>query len=113
MQPQAFSCTHHQQPDDIGKVKIPRWIRQHLEADIEFDFCSGRDYPDDLSDYKVVIHCAGCMLNRKEMITRIDMADGHEIPIVNYGVTIAFIHGILDRALQPFPEVYAEWVQNS
>ncbi|MGM0508664.1 MAG: [FeFe] hydrogenase H-cluster maturation GTPase HydF [Fusobacteriota bacterium] len=105
------SCTHHQQPDDIGRVKIPRWIRQHLEPDVTFDFCSGRDYPDNLTDYKVVIHCAGCMLNRKEMLNRIEASEEEGVPIINYGVTIAYIHGILDRALKPFPEVYYEWTK--
>ncbi len=105
------ACTHHQQPDDIGRVKIPRWIRQHIEKDIEFEFCSGRDYPDNLDEYRLVIHCAGCVLNRKEMINRIEASEKNGIPIINYGVTIACIHGILDRALKPFPEVYYEWIE--
>lgn len=105
----AESCTHHQQPDDIGRVKLPRWIREHIEEKIEFDFCSGRDYPADLEKYALVVHCAGCMLNRREMLNRIGAAEKREVPIVNYGVAIACIHGILDRALRPFPEVYEEW----
>ncbi|HNY10315.1 MAG TPA: [FeFe] hydrogenase H-cluster maturation GTPase HydF [Candidatus Wallbacteria bacterium] len=107
------ACTHHQQPDDIGKVKIPRWIRQHIEEKVEFDFCSGHDYPENVTDYKLIVHCAGCVLNRKEMISRIDAAEIKGVPIINYGVTIAHIHGILDRALKPFPEVYQEWISNS
>lgn len=107
------ACTHHQQPDDIGKVKIPRWIRQHIEEKVEFDFCSGRDYPENVTDYKLVVHCAGCVLNRKEMMGRIEAAEIKGVPIINYGVTIAHIHGILDRALKPFPEVYQEWISNS
>ncbi|MEZ7890474.1 MAG: [FeFe] hydrogenase H-cluster maturation GTPase HydF [Candidatus Wallbacteria bacterium] len=106
----AESCTHHQQPDDIGRVKLPRWIRQHIEEKVEFDFYSGCNYPKNLRDYKVVIHCAGCMLNRKEMLSRIEASLEQEVPIVNYGVAIACIHGILERALKPFPEVYAEWI---
>lgn len=108
----AESCTHHQQPDDIGRVKIPRWIRQDIEEEVIFDFCSGKSYPDNLKDYKLVIHCAGCMLNRKEMLNRIDASEKDGIPIINYGVTIAYIHGILDRALKPFPEVYMEWLNS-
>ncbi len=107
------ACTHHQQPDDIGRVKIPRWIRQHIEEKVEFDFCSGRDYPENVTDYKLVVHCAGCVLNRKEMLSRIEAAEVKGVPIINYGVTIAHIHGILDRALKPFPEVYQEWISNN
>jgi len=105
----AEACTHHQQADDIGKVKIPRWIRQYINPDVVFEFTSGREFPDNLKEYKVVIHCGGCMINRKEMLTRIDACELHSVPIVNYGVAIAAMHGILDRALQPFPEVYATW----
>ena len=104
------ACTHHAQPDDIGRVKIPRWIRQHINNEIQFDFVSGRDYPDNLSDYKVVIHCGACTLNRKEMLSRIDASIVQGVPIINYGLCIAFLHGILDRALKPFPEVYFEWM---
>ncbi len=106
------ACTHHQQPDDIGRVKIPRWIRQHIEEKVEFDFCSGRDYPENAADYKLIIHCAGCVLNRKEMLNRIEAAELNGVPIINYGVTIACIHGVLDRALKPFEEVYHEWMSN-
>ncbi len=104
------ACTHHAQPDDIGRVKIPRWIRQHINNEIQFDFVSGRDYPDNLNDYKVVIHCGACTLNRKEMLSRIDASIVQGVPIINYGLCIAFLHGILDRALKPFPEVYFEWM---
>ncbi len=103
------ACTHHAQPDDIGKVKIPRWIKEYISEEVSFDFCNGRDYPENLSDYKLIIHCAGCMLNRKEMLSRIDQANVKGIPIVNYGMAIAYMFGILDRALKPFPEAYQEW----
>ena len=105
----AESCTHHQQPDDIGKVKIPRWIRQNISEDIIFEFSNGRNYPDNLKDYKVVIHCGGCMLNRKEMLYRIESSVEQGVPIINYGLTIAYLNGILDRALKVFPEVYEIW----
>jgi [FeFe] hydrogenase H-cluster maturation GTPase HydF len=107
------ACTHHAQPDDIGRVKIPRWIRQHIDSEIEFDFCSGRDYPENLTDYKLVIHCGACTLNRKEMLSRIEASFERGVPIINYGLCIASIHGILDRALQPFPEVYFDWLEQN
>lgn len=105
------ACTHHAQPDDIGTVKIPRWIKNHINNDIIFEFVSGRDYPDNLSNYKLVIHCGGCTLNRKEMLNRIDSSIEKGTPIINYGLCIAYLHGIFDRALKPFPEVYYEWVE--
>jgi len=108
----AEACTHHQQPDDIGRVKLPRWIREHIEEKIEFDFYSGRDYPQNSADYKLIIHCAGCVLNRKEMLNRIRAVEIEGIPIINYGVAIACIHGVLDRALMPFTEVYQEWMES-
>ncbi|TDT68054.1 [FeFe] hydrogenase H-cluster maturation GTPase HydF [Hypnocyclicus thermotrophus] len=108
----AEACTHHAQPDDIGKVKIPRWIKQNIEPEIEFDFCSGRDYPNNLTNYKLVIHCGGCTLNRKEMLNRIEASTKNGVPIINYGLCIATIHGILDRALKPFEEVYLEWLDS-
>jgi [FeFe] hydrogenase H-cluster maturation GTPase HydF len=106
------ACTHHAQPDDIGRIKIPRWIKQNIENDIHFDFCAGRDYPDNLSEYKLVIHCGGCTLNRKEMLTRIDISSSQGVPVLNYGLCIATLHGILDRALKPFPEVYFDWMED-
>lgn len=105
------ACTHHAQPDDIGTVKIPRWIKNHINNDIIFEFASGRDYPNNLSDYKLVIHCGGCTLNRKEMLGRIDASLEKGTPIINYGLCIAYLHGIFDRALKPFPEVYYEWLE--
>ena len=107
----AEACTHHAQPDDIGTVKIPRWIKNHINSDIIFEFVSGRDYPDNLSEYKLVIHCGGCTLNRKEMLNRIDSSIEKGTPIINYGLCIAYLHGIFDRALKPFPEVYFEWME--
>lgn len=97
----AEACTHHQQPDDIGKVKIPRWLRQMVGGELRIDYSNGSDYPANLEDYKVIIHCGACMLNRKEMLYRINQAKNKGIPIVNYGVTIAAVHGILPRALSP------------
>ena len=94
-------CTHHRQCGDIGTVKLPAWIGDHSGADVEFDFTSGGTFPDDLSDYRVVVHCGGCMLNEKEMQHRQRAAKEAGVPIVNYGVAIAKMNGILDRALKP------------
>lgn len=105
----AEACTHHQQCDDIGTVKIPRWLRQHINENIDFGFCNGRDYPDNLKDYKVVVHCGGCMINKKEMLSRIEISYEQGVPIVNYGLTIAYINGILNRSLKPFEEVFKLW----
>ncbi|MEL7565447.1 MAG: [FeFe] hydrogenase H-cluster maturation GTPase HydF [Dehalobacterium sp.] len=96
-------CTHHRQSDDIGKVKIPRWIRQITGGDIKFAWASGACYPRDISQYAVIIHCGGCMLNRREMQYRIEKAREQGVYITNYGMLIAYVMGILPRALQPFP----------
>lgn len=98
----AEACTHHQQDDDIARVKIPRWLAQKTEKDLKLDFVSGGDFPDNLNDYSLIIHCGGCMLNRREMLYRIRQAVDAGVPIVNYGVFIAYVQGILDRALRPF-----------
>ena len=99
----AEGCTHHRQADDIGKVKIPRWLRHAVGGDLDFEWVSGGTFPTDISKYKLIIHCGACMLNRREMLYRLAVAREQGIPIVNYGVLIAQIHGILHRALEPFP----------
>ncbi len=98
----AEACTHHQQPDDIGKVKIPRWLRQRVGGELQIDYCHGTEFPGNLEDYQLVVHCGGCMLNRREMLNRIRKVQEAGKPIVNYGVLIAHIHGIIPRALAPF-----------
>jgi len=98
----AEACTHHRQDDDIARVKIPRWLAQKTGRNLKLDFASGMDFPDNLNEYSLVIHCGGCMLNRKEMRNRIRRVVDAGVPIVNYGVFIAYVQGILDRALQPF-----------
>ncbi|HHV62018.1 MAG TPA: [FeFe] hydrogenase H-cluster maturation GTPase HydF [Firmicutes bacterium] len=104
----AEACTHHAVEDDIGRVKIPRWLRQAAGGEITFDVVSGGNMlPDNLSDYKLVVHCGACMLNRKEMLSRIMQAQEAGVPIVNYGVLMAHIHGVLRRALSPFPAALA------
>lgn len=99
----AEGCTHHRQCDDIGTVKLPRWIRQHSGRNIEFEFTSGGTYPADLTPYRMIIHCGACMLNRREMHYRIQNAKKAGIPVTNYGVLIAHMQGILKRVLEPFP----------
>lgn len=101
----AEGCTHHRQPDDIGKVKIPRWLTAQVGGPLSFTWTSGYGFPEDLTDYRLVIHCGGCMLNRQEMLFRLREVTAHGVPVVNYGVLIAHLHGILDRALRPFPEL--------
>ena len=106
------ACTHHSQPDDIGKVKIPRWIRENIDNDIVFEFSNGKDFPKNLEDYKLVIHCGACTLNRKEMLSRIESSVERGVPIINYGLTIAYLHGIFERALKVFPNVYNLWIED-
>ncbi len=103
----AEGCTHHRQSDDIGTVKIPRWLRQHTGKRLAFEHACGMKYPHDLAHYALIIHCGSCMLNRREMRTRIQQAQAAGVPIVNYGVLIAYLQGILARCLEPFPGVEA------
>lgn len=98
-------CTHHRQCGDIGTVKMPAWIKKFSGADILFDFTSGGEFPSDLGKYKLVVHCGGCMLGEAEMKHRVSCAVGQEVPIVNYGVAIAHMNGILSRSLELFPDV--------
>ena len=98
----AEGCTHHRQCEDIGTVKLPRWIRDYTGKEIQFIFTSGRDFPDDLSLYKLAVHCGGCMLNDREMRYRIKCALDQHVPITNYGIMIAHINGILQRSVEVF-----------
>lgn len=101
----AEGCTHHRQCDDIGTFKIPNWIRQYTGREPVFEFTSGTEFPDDVSSYKLVVHCGGCMLNEREMKYRIACCCDQNIPITNYGILIAQVTGILKRSLEPFPEI--------
>ncbi|WP_018084956.1 [FeFe] hydrogenase H-cluster maturation GTPase HydF [Desulfurispora thermophila] len=103
----AEACTHHRVADDIGTVKIPRWLRQRVGGDLHFEWSSGISLPGRLDQYKLIVHCGACMINRREMLSRIMTAQEAGVPIVNYGVLIAYLHGILRRALAPFPDVLA------
>lgn len=98
----AEACTHHPVEDDIGREKIPRWLESYINGSLDFTWTSGRDFPENLSEYKLVIHCGGCMINRKEMVSRIQKCKEVGVPITNYGVIIAATKGILDRVSQVF-----------
>ncbi len=99
----AEACSHHALEDDIGRVKIPRWIRQYAGRDHPVDVFAGRDYPDNLADYRLAVHCGGCMLTRREMLNRIQKAERAGVAVTNYGVCISFVQGVLERVLSPFP----------
>ena len=99
-------CTHHRQCDDIGTVKLPRWIREYTKKDIRIENTSGTEFPDDLSKYKMIVHCGGCMLNEREMKYRLKCAEDQGVPMTNYGITIAYMKGILKRSVEVFPEIY-------
>ena len=100
----AEGCTHHRQCDDIGTVKLPRWIGKHTGKQIRFDFVSGGDFPQDLQPYRLVVHCGGCMLREREILYRRDSAAEQKIPMTNYGIAIAHMQGILKRCISVFPE---------
>jgi len=97
------ACTHHPLPDDIGRVKIPRWVKLYTGKDITFDVHAGPILDRDITEYKLLIHCGGCMINRKEMLGRMKASQERSIPITNYGVAISYVHGVLRKALSPFP----------
>ena len=99
----AEGCTHHRQCDDIGTVKMPGWVTNFTGKKLQFSWTSGGEFPADLSRYQLIIHCGGCMINRRQMLYRIEQARAKGVPIVNYGVFLAYVHGILARALEPFP----------
>ena len=103
----AEGCTHHRQCEDIGTVKIPKWLEGYTGKKFQYAFTSGGEFPEDLSSYALAIHCGGCTLNPKEMAARQRLAREQQVPITNYGVLIAALHGILPRALAPFPDVAA------
>jgi [FeFe] hydrogenase H-cluster maturation GTPase HydF len=98
----AESCSHHPIEDDIGRVKIPKWIKEYTGKDIAFESCAGRDFPDNLRQYKLIIQCGGCMISRREILSRIEQAKAQGVAMTNYGVCISYLKGVLDRVLSPF-----------
>jgi [FeFe] hydrogenase H-cluster maturation GTPase HydF len=107
----AEGCAHHPIAEDIGRVKLPRWIREYTKFDLEFVHVQGQDFPADLSPYAMVIHCGACTFNRRAVLSRILQCERAGVPFTNYGVAIAFLHGILERALSPFPEALKAYHQ--
>lgn len=105
----AEACSHHALEDDIGRVKIPRWLRQYVGGDLQIDISTGRDYPDDLKKYKLIIHCGACMINRRGMLNRLRKAQEAGVPVTNYGVAISFLQGVIRRSLAPFPSALASF----
>ncbi len=111
----AEACSHHPIGDDIGRVKIPRWLQQYVGGKLEFHTTQGHDFPFDLGNYRLVVHCGACMWNRREVLTRMLRCRQAGVPICNYGMTIAYTLGIFDRALEPFPDALATYrrIRNS
>ena len=102
----AEGCTHHRQCNDIGTVKIPRWLRQYTGKKLQIETCSGREFPEDLSPYRLVIHCGGCMLTENAVQARMAQAVSQSVPFTNYGIAIAFMTGALERSLRLFPALH-------
>ena len=101
-------CTHHRQCNDIGTVKMPNWIKEFTGVESEFAFSSGGEFPEELTPFSVIVHCGGCTLNETEMKNRIRRAVEANVPIVNYGIAIAHMHGILKRSVELFKDVVGE-----
>lgn len=105
----AEACFHHAPEDDIGRVKIPGWLRLHTRKNLLIDFVQGSDFPENLSKYKLIVHCDACMLSRKMMLMRLNEAHLMDVPVVNYGILISYMNGAIPRALIPFSEAAYEW----
>ncbi|NGM84042.1 [FeFe] hydrogenase H-cluster maturation GTPase HydF [Paenibacillus sp. 7124] len=105
----AEACTHHRQSDDIATVKIPRWLREITGRRLQIEHAAGSDFPEGLSQYSLIIHCGACILNRRAMLHRIEEAAAVGVPIVNYGVFIAYVHGVFPRAIEMFPSAMLAW----
>jgi len=105
----AEVCSHHTQEDDIGTVKIPKWLRSYTKKELHIDIIHGNELPDNLSEYKLVVHCGGCLLTHRAMQTRINEAKLMDVPVVTYGVVTSYMHGAIPRALVPFADAFSEW----
>ena len=107
----AENCTHHRTAEDIGTVKIPRWLEEFAGGELHFEHVAGREFAEEIENYDLVVQCGGCMTNRKEILYRLKKAESSGVPIVNYGMLIAYVNGILDRALEPFPTAKELWTK--
>jgi [FeFe] hydrogenase H-cluster maturation GTPase HydF len=103
------ACTHHASLDDIGRLKLPKWIKEYSNKDLKIKYVSGQDYPKDVTNYKIIIHCGGCTLNRKGMLSRLNKAVEIGVPITNYGIAISVFHGIIEKVLEIFPEALSAY----
>ena len=103
------ACAHHASADDIGRVKLPKWIRKYSKKDLEVEYISGQDYPENIAVYKIIIHCGGCTLNRKSMLSRLNKAVEAGVPITNYGIAISVLHGVIEKVLEVFPEALSAY----
>ena len=108
----AESCTHHPTTDDIGRLKIPRWLRQHCGCELHIDVYAGLDFPTNLTEYSLVVQCGGCMHNRREILSRIEKCEAAGVPITNYGICISQTQGVLQRVLSPFPDALKAFERN-
>ena len=106
----AEGCTHHRQCEDIGTVKLPKWIRKHTGKELVFETSSGNSFPQDITEYRLIVHCGGCMLNEREMQSRRELADSAGVPFTNYGTVIAYMNGILKRSLAVLPD-YQKYIK--
>jgi len=104
-------CSHAPLVEDIGRVKIPRWLSNHVGGGLFFEIRAGRDFPEDIGEIDLIIHCGGCTLTRAMMMRRIREARRRGIPIVNYGVLISYLHGVLERVLRPFPDAHMIYIE--
>ncbi|MFP4687878.1 MAG: [FeFe] hydrogenase H-cluster maturation GTPase HydF [bacterium] len=111
----AEACTHHPVEDDIGREKIPRWLEDYCGCSLDFEVYGGKDFPDNLEEYELIIHCGGCMLNRRHVLSRLQQAREQGVAITNYGICISHVHGVLKRVLTPFPETMGSYekIKNS
>jgi [FeFe] hydrogenase H-cluster maturation GTPase HydF len=107
----AEGCSHHPLEDDIGRIKIPRWLRQFAGCELDITTCAGHDLPSDLGTYRLIIHCGGCVMTRQEMLARMSEAEQYSTPMTNYGLAISVLQGVLKRALSPFPAALAAYQQ--
>jgi predicted GTPase len=99
----AEACSHHPLADDIGRIKLPRWLKEFVGGDLKIEVTAGSDYTENLKEFKLVIHCGGCMINKRQMLSRVQKAREQGVPITNYGLAIAYLHKVIERVLEPFP----------